>query len=485
MGVSSAGVSDYVNTSSGVAIGVYAANGISGAGVSVVLEFTPADLFTSGSVGFWHDYTDSSTWFQDTAGTTPATALGDPVGRVDDKSGNLITGLQATSAARPTYGRMPLGGVRNQITFSEDLTNAAWTKSRVTAASATNVVETVALDSHAVAISGIAAVSGVVYTATVTLEKGVLATAPTFMEILFSGGGFGSVQYAIVNVETGAVVSTAGGATCTSAADPLTPGGFRFSYTATALSTATAGFNVQFCNNNSTAVRAPSYAGLTTSDCSVYRTQVERSATATAYQKVVQAYDVTESGVASVDALWFDGVDDHLALTAAGADLARNTGRFTVFGGVTFTKSITANLSVILLVSSGASASNARVRIAGDNSALQLAARRLDADTALVMDSASVQVTFSNTIVAGVFDYTNADFFLRKDGAVVATDTTTLTDGSTSDTASLAVFIGRTGSSSFFGGFMSGVITVKGVTLSESQLLQTERYLGEQIGVTI
>jgi hypothetical protein len=381
---------------------------------------------------------------------------------------------------------MPLGGVRNQITFSEDLTNAAWTKSRVTAASATNVVETVALDSHAVAISGIAAVSGVVYTATVTLEKGVLATAPTFMELSYSTAGFGSVQYAIVNVETGAVVSTAGGATCTSAADPLTPGGFRFSYTATASSSSsTATFNVLFCDNNSTAVRAPSYAGLTTSDCSVYRTQVERSATATAYQKVVQAYDVTESGVASVDALWFDGVDDHLALTAAGADLARNTGRFTVFGGVTFTKSITANLSVILLVSSGASASNARVRIAGDNSALQLAARRLDADTALVMDSASVQVTFSNTIVAGVFDYTNADFFLRKDGAVVATDTTTLTDGSTSDTASLAVFIGRTGSSSFFGGFMSGVITVKGVTLSESQLLQTERYLGEQIGVTI
>jgi len=32
---------------------------------------------------------------------------------------------------------------------------------------------------------------------------------------------------------------------------------------------------------------------------------------------------------------------------------------------------------------------------------------------------------------------------------------------------------------------MTGVITVKGVTLSESQLLQTERYLGEQIGVTI
>jgi hypothetical protein len=101
------------------------------------------------------------------------------------------------------------------------------------------------------------------------------------------------------------------------------------------------------------------------------------------------------------------------------------------------------------------------------------------------MYSASVQVTFSNTIVAGVFDYTNADFFLRKDGAVVATDTTTLTDGSTSDTASLGVFVGRSGSSSFFAGFMTGVITVKGVTLSESQLLQTERYLGEQIGVTI
>jgi hypothetical protein len=375
---------------------------------------------------------------------------------------------------------MPLGGVRNQITFSEDLTNAAWTKSRVTAASATNVVETTALDTHAVTWSGIAAVSGFAYTATVTLEKGVLATAPTFMEILFSGGGFGSVQYAIVNVETGAVVSTAGGATCTSAADPA--GGFRFSYTATAISTATAGFNVQFCNNNSTAVRAPSYAGLTTSDCSVYRAQVERSATATAYQKVVQAYDVTESGVASVDALWFDGVDDFLDLTAAGAGLARNTGRFTVFASGLHTKVLTSTQFQFVATMSASVAT--RVSIGGGATNLTtIQARRTAADSyqPSLQFAASSFIPYIRT---GVLSYATRLGELRVDGALVDSDATFFTAGNTEDSDSQNVYVARV-STLYFGGFMTGVITVKGVTLSESQLLQTERYLGEQIGVTI
>ena len=59
-----------------------------------------AALFSGGEVGAWYDPSDSSTVWQDAAGTTPAT-VGDPVGRIDDKSGNGNHATQTTSAARP------------------------------------------------------------------------------------------------------------------------------------------------------------------------------------------------------------------------------------------------------------------------------------------------------------------------------------------------------------------------------------------------
>ena len=51
----------------------------------------------------WYDPSDISTLFQDSAGTTPVTAHGDPVGRMLDKSGNGNHLTQATAAARPLY----------------------------------------------------------------------------------------------------------------------------------------------------------------------------------------------------------------------------------------------------------------------------------------------------------------------------------------------------------------------------------------------
>ena len=445
--------------------------------------FSPLTLFVDGVVGFWHDYTDPTTWFQDTAGTTPATALGDPVGRVNDKSGNSITGLQATSAARPTYGRMPLGGVRNQLTFSENITNAAWARSGTTAASATSLVETSVLDFH-LESQTTSVVSGIPYTQSYTLKKGVLATAPDIMQLILSSVGFGLTAYANVNVSTGAVEFVGATATCTSVADSEISGAFRFALTATATTSgASSRQALAFCNNDPASTRLPTYLGVVTSDVLVYKQQFEQASSATAYQKVVQAYDVTESGVASVDCLWFDGVDDFLDLTAAGAGLVRNTGRFTMFGGATFTSSLATIARSIFFASIATPATSTRsILYAAPTDTLAVGGRRLDADT---FDSLVVaQSTFLSTVATGILDYTNSDAFLRKNGVLVGTDTAFQTDGNTSNTASSGVYVARLGSS-YFGGFMTGVITVKATTLSESQLLQTEQYLGNQIGVTI
>lgn len=93
------------------------------------IEFTPIALFLGGSDGGWYDPSDISTLWQDSARTTPVTASGQPVGAMDDKSGNGRHLLQATAAARPTY----LSG-DTPATFGAELcgdggfdTGAGWT----------------------------------------------------------------------------------------------------------------------------------------------------------------------------------------------------------------------------------------------------------------------------------------------------------------------------------------------------------------------
>jgi len=69
--------------------------------------FSIADLFASSEQGAWYDPSDLSTLFQDSAGTTPVTTAGQPVGRMLDNSGRANHAVQATAAARPTYQTSP------------------------------------------------------------------------------------------------------------------------------------------------------------------------------------------------------------------------------------------------------------------------------------------------------------------------------------------------------------------------------------------
>ena len=58
------------------------------------VAFSPALLFTSGVAGAWYDPSDYSTLFQDSAGTTPVTAVEQPVGLMLDKSQGLVLGSE-------------------------------------------------------------------------------------------------------------------------------------------------------------------------------------------------------------------------------------------------------------------------------------------------------------------------------------------------------------------------------------------------------
>jgi hypothetical protein len=63
--------------------------------------FNPRSLFAAGEQGIWLDPSDFSTMFQDAAGTTPVTAVGQHVGLIRDKSGRGNHASQSSAASRP------------------------------------------------------------------------------------------------------------------------------------------------------------------------------------------------------------------------------------------------------------------------------------------------------------------------------------------------------------------------------------------------
>ena len=59
------------------------------------------NLFANNEQGFFYDPNDLSAMFQDSAGTIPVTAAGQPVGLIRDKSGRNNHAFQTNSASRP------------------------------------------------------------------------------------------------------------------------------------------------------------------------------------------------------------------------------------------------------------------------------------------------------------------------------------------------------------------------------------------------
>ncbi len=78
-------------------------------------SWRPTALFTAGIKGGWYDPSDMATMWQDYQGTIPA-AVGQPVGKISDKSGNGAHAIQGGSpAARPI---LRSSGGRNYLEFT-------------------------------------------------------------------------------------------------------------------------------------------------------------------------------------------------------------------------------------------------------------------------------------------------------------------------------------------------------------------------------
>lgn len=92
---SGSGGSDIVNLTLSLGMGV--------SDTWTVSNTSTLDPSTLPHLQAWYDPSDLSTMFQDTAGTTPITADGQAVARINDKSGNGNHLMQSTAGQRPLY----------------------------------------------------------------------------------------------------------------------------------------------------------------------------------------------------------------------------------------------------------------------------------------------------------------------------------------------------------------------------------------------
>ena len=236
---------------------------------------------------------------------------------VRELPGNHAT--QTTLASRPILARVPEGGRRNLLISSEF--DALATIGVAVASSGTVgentlfvVTDNTSSTNHFVASGAISPSNGQ-YTSSVNFEAGVGKFAYLYMQ---TNGG--ADRYCVTfNLETGAVDATSVRGSPSGSASIVENG----SYYTCAITFNTVGETVVNvgCYDGVSGFGAgnqPLFTGDGTNGFTAYGWQFEAGAVRTGTQKVVDEYDITESGVTSLEYLSFDGANDLLGFSLTG-----------------------------------------------------------------------------------------------------------------------------------------------------------------------
>jgi hypothetical protein len=442
-------------------------------------DWSPDQLFNLGEVGVWYDPSDLSTLFTDTAGTTPVTAAGDAVARINDKSGRGNHATQATLAARPIYAVVPRTGRRNLLTFTEQFDNAVWVKPAGTTVSAdTDTAPDGTVSADTINSTGnqslefsMACIPSTTYTESVFIKKTVGAAYTPAFHMVFSGGT--QIFYSVrLNTDTGeAFAMDVSGYTA--------PSGF---------AVADAGsywrLSVSGASGNNTSITPRLYANLSAgSDAGagsqvIWGAQLETGSTATAYQRVVSQHDVSEAGVEALHYLSFDGTDDSMVTgtITPGADKAQ------VFAGV---RKLSDALTGTILDINGVIGTGAIMMRAPTGNASPNYAWYSSGDVAFsgIISPLSFAAPITN-IVTGLSNIAADEQILRVNGAQVASSAT---DQGAGNYASLPLYIGRRqGAALPFNGHLYGaIVRFSAANLATAQIANAERWLARKSGVVL
>jgi hypothetical protein len=247
------------------------------------------------------------------AAITGGTINGTTIGATTPSTVNATTITGQTGVLRGTGN--------NLITNSQNLLNASWINNQTTVSAtlytdplggttANNLIETTASNLHFLT-GTTSSTSGINYTYSIYLKKGIGATAPDWVQLTLSSGAFSGGVYANFNLTTGAVGNTLG--LVSSSITSIGSGWYRCSITATATATTSGNLAIiGFTNNNNALGRLPSYVGATTSDVLVWGAQFEIGSTANTY------IPTTTTAVYGTPTLSFSGVSE-IGLLSNGA----------------------------------------------------------------------------------------------------------------------------------------------------------------------
>jgi len=267
--------------------------------------------FAAGQAGLWYEFGTFDGLYQDSAGTTPATAVAQPAGLRLDKSGRGNSILQATAGARPTISARV-----NHLINTEDLSQAEWTKSNITA-TAGKLIATAVLAYHVTYQTAFAtAVVGLTYTSTIELKAAEYGWATAVVGL--NGATYGKY----INLATGAIGGNFGAAPDSIVVTDAGDGYWRVSASKAATTTATVYGLVYMA----TADGGGNFTGDGASGIYARKAQIGIGPFVR-YQRVNTASDYDVAGFPQF--LSFDGTDDGMATAAfAAGTLAADTDGF-------------------------------------------------------------------------------------------------------------------------------------------------------------
>ena len=388
---------------------------------------------------------------------------------IDNISVKEIPGNHAvapTDAARPTYGIEPWSGRRNLLTRTEEFGDAVWTKGGVTVSVNTDVapdgtttadrlIEDTSTGEHRTFQNAIFT-SGLNYTFSIYVK-------PLGRSLVQLTSSSAVIWTATFDVTAGSVTNTVAGTASISAAGN---GWFRLSISDTSISTASSNLQVRLVDTGINTV----YTGNGTSGILLWGAQLELGSTATAYQRVGTAFDVTEAGVPTVHYVQYDGTDDSFSTSSINFTA---TDKMSVFAGVR--KLSDAAQSIFVELSDSTSTNNGSFRMTFPGTSGVGNYGWLSKGTLISANSsASVFPSPITNVVTGLADISGDSATLRINGTLSFQNPT---DQGTGNYGNYPLFIGRRNNTNLpFNGRDYGIIVV-GKTASASEIYSAESYL--------
>ena len=436
-------------------------------------RFIPQALFGASEQGAWYDPSDLSSMFQDSAGTIPVTATGQPVGKILDRSGRGNHATQATSAQRPIYGVNPASGRRNTANGSASVADTNYWPSSTDQIGLTMTKVASGLDVDGlpyVDVRYVGTASGTAFQSTYTVAQsytpglvGNTFTASVLVSrIAGSASGVSGVAINVNGLNTSNTVLETGSGTTYAGSSETT---ITTSLTlANALSVkVNAQLDLQVTNGAAIDVTYR-WKGL----------QLEPGSTRTTYQFNYDQYNITQTGDSVAAYLVFDGVDDGMFSPT----ITPTTGTAQVVMGVT---KISDAVSSMVAEYNGS--------VFGNDGALAV---RAPGSSGLADYVLSARFTTSNnaqatgypapvtSVFTGIVDFNNPTLTLRINRVQKSSPVVSFGAG---NFASATLAIGRRTSAVFTNTRIYGVLLRFGPNMTAQQLAAAEAYMTTTTGV--